>query len=416
MHASRFETPAPHENHSEVPTTRNRRDLLQIVKQVISIVLNLCLGLFLAAGVVSLLDDTLVLFFGYHLLTAISAIVSFFAFLAAVLVYGLMGLTPMIPKRVFLPVTLFWAVGLMATIPALIYCHGRILQVDWAISFAQVVFGVGILCWLQGSLKFRWPIVEAKHLGDRRFSWVNLLVFPLITFFVLLPALVFYLFFCVTLAADHFSGGFLAVHPGGMTVQVRRYVRDDGKTIQLIPMAHVAEAEFYRKVSRSFPTNSIILMEGVTDNRHLITNKVSYKRMARALHLAEQHEEFEPTRGVLVQADVDTSLFSTNTIDLLNLVMLVHSKGVNPATVEKMLQYSPPPDILEQLTGDILRARDRHLSDEIQAWLPQSENIIVPWGVAHMPEIAEEIQKSGFRLHETREYEVIRFYSSRAAK
>jgi hypothetical protein len=138
--------------------------------------------------------------------------------------------------------------------------------------------------------------------------------------------------------------------------------------------------------------------------------------MARALHLAEQHEEFEPTRGVLVQADVDTSLFSTNTIDLLNLVMLVHSKGVNPATVEKMLQYSPPPDILEQLTGDILRARDRHLSEEIQAWLPQSENIIVPWGVAHMPEIAEEIQKSGFRLHETREYEVIRFYSPRAAK
>jgi hypothetical protein len=48
--------------------------------------------------------------------------------------------------------------------------------------------------------------------------------------------------------------------------------------------------------------------------------------------------------------------------------------------------------------------------DEIQTRLPQSDNIIVPWGVAHMPEIAAEIQKSGFRLDESREYEVIRFH------
>jgi hypothetical protein len=43
--------------------------------------------------------------------------------------------------------------------------------------------------------------------------------------------------------------------------------------------------------------------------------------------------------------------------------------------------------------------------------LPQSDNIIVPWGAAHMPGLAKEIQKSGFRLDETREYVVIRFGS-----
>jgi hypothetical protein len=35
----------------------------------------------------------------------------------------------------------------------------------------------------------------------------------------------------------------------------------------------------------------------------------------------------------------------------------------------------------------------------------------VPWGVAHMPEIAAEIQKAGFRLNESQDYSVIKFHS-----
>jgi hypothetical protein len=380
------------------------------MKKLLSILLSLCLGLFLAVGAVSVVDDSLVLLFGFHLLTMTSGILTFIAALMAMLVYGLMGLTPMIPKRVFLPVTLFYVAGLLVVFPTLIYCYDRIIQIDWVLSFCQVILGLGLLWWLRGGLKFRWPIVEDKHLGDRRFSWRNLSVFLLLNVFVLLPAMVAYLALCAALAMDHFTGGFLALHPGGMTVQVRKYVRDDGKTILLIPMAHVAEADFYRKVSQSFPSNSIILMEGVTDRKHLITTGTSYKRMAKALHLAEQHEEFKPSRGKMVRADVDVEQFSTNTIDFINLVMFIHSKGMTPETVQKALQYSPPPDFQKQVFGDLLRKRNRHLWEEIQARLPESENIIVPWGVAHMPGIAAEIQKSGFRLDESREYEVIQFH------
>jgi hypothetical protein len=380
------------------------------MKKLLFILLSLCLGLFLAGGAVSVVDDSLVLLFGLHLLTMTSLILTFIAMLMAMLVYGLMGLTPMIPKRVFLPITLFYVAALLVVFPTLIYCYDRMVQIDWILSFCQVILGLGLLWWLQGGLKFRWPIIEDKHLGDRRFSWRNLSVFLLVNIIGALPVIVIYTAVCATLAVNHFSGGFLALHPGGMTVQVRKYVRNDGKTILLIPMAHVAEADFYRKVSQSFPSNSIILMEGVTDRQHLITTGTSYKRMARALHMAEQHEEFAPSRGEMVQADVDVEQFSTNTIGFLNLVMLVHSKGITPETVQKALQYSPPPDFQKQVFGDLLRKRNRHLWAEIQARLPQSENIIVPWGVAHMPEIAAEIQKSGFRLDESREYSVIKFH------
>ena len=65
---------------------------------------------------------------------------------------------------------------------------------------------------------------------------------------------------------------------------------------------------------------------------------------------------------------------------------------------------------MDQLTGDLLRRRNQHLLDEIQARLPETEYLVVPWGVAHMPGIATELQKSGFRLVESREYTLIRFH------
>ena len=193
---------------------------------------------------------------------------------------------------------------------------------------------------------------------------------------------------------------------------MRRYTRNDGKTIQLFPMSHIGEPDFYRRLAQSFPSNSIILMEGVTDDRNLLTNKPTYKRMATSLGLAEQHEEFNPTQGEMVPADVDVEQFTSSTIGFLNLVMLIHAKGVNTETMLKLMRFSPPPHYEEQLLEDLLRKRNRHLLEELHARLSQTEHIIVPWGAAHMPGIAAEIQKAGFRLDETREYVAIRFRSA----
>lgn len=382
-------------------------------RHLLVILLNLFLALFLASGFVSLMDDSLVLLFGLHLLTVMNGILTFIAMLAAVLVYGLMGLTPMIPKRVFLPVTLFYVASLLVSLLILIYTFDRAPQGDWVLSLCQVLLVVGLVWWLQGGVKFRWPIVEDKHLGDRSFSWGNLSVFVLVNVFVLLPAVLVSVFFLAALAVDHYSEGFMALRPNGFSVQVRKYVRNDGKTIELFPMAHVADARFYQKVSQTFPTNSIILMEGVTDDRNLLTNKISYRRMAKSLGLSEQRQEFVPKRGEMVDADVDVDQFSKDTIDFLNLVMLVHAKGMTPANVQTLMQYSPPPHLQDEFINDLVHKRNQRVLEEIRLELPETDNLMVPWGVAHMPGIARAIQKSGFRLSETQEYMVIQFRKNR---
>ncbi|HEX5400569.1 MAG TPA: hypothetical protein VFY06_16100, partial [Verrucomicrobiae bacterium] len=211
------------------------------------------------------------------------------------------------------------------------------------------------------------------------------------------------------LAVNHFSAGFMTLHPGGFSVQVRKYVRDDGKTIELFPMSHVADAGFYLRISRTFPTNSVILMEGVTDDNNLLTNRITYRRMAKSLGLSEQRREFVPRRGRMIAADVDVDQFSPDTINFLNLVILVQTEGLTPANLQKLMRYSPSPRTERAIIADILTKRNQHLVGEIQAYLPKSDNIMVPWGVAHMPGIAREIKKDGFRLAETHDYMVIPF-------
>jgi hypothetical protein len=371
--------------------------------------LSVYLGLFLADAAFSLADDTLTAFFGLHFLSVLRLLVGVFAVLMAVLIYGLMALTPMVPKRFFLPLTLSNLAAMLVSVPLLIYFYSRIQLIGWSISLCQVILGLGILYCSQGGFKFRWPLVGMSQLNPRRFSWLNLSGFVLVNIFVLVPVVIVYLFLSIALAVDHFSEGFVALRPSGITVQVRKYVRDDGKVIELFPMAHVADADFYQKVSETFPTNSIILMEGVTDDQNLLTNKISYKRMARSLGLAEQHEQFKPGLGKIVPADVDIGIFSKETIGLLNLVMLIHANGINPEILRQLTLYTPPPNFEEQLFADLLGKRNEHLLGEIQSHLAQSDNLMIPWGAAHMPGIAHGILKSGFHLDETREYMVIRF-------
>src|SRR5258707_1782218 len=201
------------------------------VRKVLAILLSLCLGLFLADAVVSLLDESLILFFGVRVVTVLRGMLSLLTVLAGIGVYVLMGLTPMVPKREFLPVALFNPVAGLVMVPFVIYFYNRSEQIAWVISLCQVIVGLAILYLVQGSFKFRWPPVSDKQLGARGFSWRNLSIFLVMNVFVLVPAVIVYLVLCAGSAIAHFSEGFLALRPSGLTVSMRKYVREDGKTI-----------------------------------------------------------------------------------------------------------------------------------------------------------------------------------------
>ncbi len=383
------------------------------VRQLLCVVANICFWFFLADAALSLIDDTLAIVAGVHVVSGIRAIVNTFAVLIGLLVYLLMGLTPALPKRFLLPLTLFNPAMVLISLLAWIYFPNRIQLFSWGVSFIQALLGLLLISLIQGGFRLRWQLVPERLIAGKLFRWQNLAAFCAVNIFLVLPGATGYVFFCGARAVDHFTEGFVAVRPSGFIVQVRKYVRNDGKSILLVPMAHIGEPEFYHSLSKSFPTNSTILMEGVKDDKNLLTNRITYKRMATSLGLSQQQKEFKPSPVQMVPADIDVDQFAPSTIDFLNLVMLIHTRGMTAQNLLFLMQSSGSIEIEEQVFNDILRKRNRHLLQEIRDHLSESDQLVVPWGAAHMPEIAREIQKSGFHLESSREYVAIRFGRSR---
>jgi hypothetical protein len=378
-------------------------------RPVLTAVLSLALVIFLSSGVISLFSDTLLLGFERQDLAVNAALGSLGMLITGFILCCLMALIPGIPKRFILPLSLYLPVTAIAILPLLVYFKEHALWIVWGLSLGQFLLGIFILHRLHGGFKFRWPLFPEQRLVEKQFSWGNLVGVVIMGLLLLLPALVLYTAFSAKLAVEHFTDGFVAVRPSGISMQVRNYVRDDGKKIMLVPMSHVGESEFYHDLAASFPANSVILMEGVTDTTQLVNTHSDYSKMAGAVGGVEQTKVFKP-KGEIVAADMDMSAFSPATLVLLKTAMLLHAEGVTPETLPILMKPTPP-GLEKQLMDDILTKRNHHLLGVIQERLPTSEVIVVPWGAAHMPEIHREIQKLGFQVVDTKEYVAIRFGS-----
>jgi hypothetical protein len=381
------------------------------VKKLVSIVLNVCLGVFLAEGAVALVDDSVIVLFGVHGFDFIRGLLFLLVLAATGVTYLLMGLTPTVRKRLFLPIVLFNPIAACAAIPLSIYYSSHIEQIAWVISIGQVLLGWSVFYAIRRGATAAWPLVPEEKLEEGPFSWGRLISFLAVNIFLVAPSVLVYVLFCTSLAVDHFSGGFLAFHPGSLVVRTRTYVRADGKTIQLVPMMHIGENDFYRRVSQSMLTNSVVLLEGVTDRRHLLHEKLSYSRMAKSLGLVEQRESFAPGPASVRPADVDVEQFSATTLEFLNAAIQLHARGLTLETLQKLFETSDSPEATEQLWKDILTGRNEHLLTEIENELKHSNYLVVPWGAAHMPGLARGIQQTGFRLRSSEEFPVVRFAS-----
>ncbi len=379
------------------------------LKKFISVVLGWCLGLFLADGVLSTLDDTINHQWDLRILSGVRGVVFLLSAVATLATYLLMGLTPMIPKRFFVPITLFGPFVWLVAIPPSIYYFDHISQLTWGISIGQLLLGLGVLARIRSGCGLSGPFIPDGRIGNRGFSLLNSFGFGAANLFLLAPCCAAYLAWCASLAVTHFTGGFLELSANKLSAVAKQYDRADGKTILLVPMMHIGEPSFYSQITASFPTNATVLMEGVTDRKKLLKHDLSYKRVASSLGLAEQKEAFEPTRGRLRPADVDVEQFSEMSIVFLNLATRAHSEGLTPELILEWLRQSQNPSLAKHLMDDLLTLRNDHLLKEIQSELSGSDKVVVPWGAAHMRGLSEGIIKAGFRETSTKDYPVLHY-------
>src|SRR5690348_10369247 len=115
------------------------------LRRAFAVVLSLCLILFVADAAVSMIDDCLIVFLHVHLISFERGLLAILSMLMAVGIYGLMGLTPLVPKRPFVLIPAFTLIATLAAFPCMIYCHDQVQVVALAISVVQLIIAARIL-------------------------------------------------------------------------------------------------------------------------------------------------------------------------------------------------------------------------------------------------------------------------------
>jgi hypothetical protein len=202
--------------------------------------------------------------------------------------------------------------------------------------------------------------------------------------------------------------GFVSFDLGGVSLDDRRYERDD-QEIRLIGMMHLGEASAYRDLVQSFVEEStVVLAEGVTDEEDILEAPLSYERAARALGL-EPQEDIQsylagpagelPAWPVVQRADVDLHDFSPETLAWLDWASSIWASDRPLTAVMRIAgRISEGGRELAIVEYDILQRRNEHLLGEIEGALDDYEHIVVPWGALHLPYIEAAIEERGFDL------------------
>ncbi len=389
---------------------------------------NLFLILFVADGGFSLFDEVVSLFYPLPALSEVRALLANVVILMAVTLYLCLGIDKRLPKRVFLPLVFFlfscpvssMLFPSISTKPA----YGLFMALGQVLLSMLVIFRFpkkGEQSAMMPEAAFNAPFFSLRN--TLLFGAANLVVIPLVLLLLTLGAANSYL--------EEHTAGFMRLAPDGLYMTERVYRRNN-KTIRLAAMIHVGEKEYYNELAGSPASGrTIVLAEGVTDDKQLLRDKLDYGKVAGFLGLTSQGkmlyrgrligegtldepaarartgEEGETAGPVdILRADMDISSFRPQTIHFLNA--LGKQMEENDSTVKGLLslnawaQKNVTPEMQKIIMDDILSGRNKVLIRHLRKAVDRYDTIVIPWGALHMPEIEAEVLAQGFALQQER--------------
>jgi hypothetical protein len=392
---------------------------------------NLFLLLFLADGSLSILDELVSLVSPSELLSGVRILLANSVVVMAIPLYICLGIDRRLPKRVFLPLTLFVFLCPLSTwfFPALSgnRSYGLLAAV------AQVALVLLPLSRFRNggrrSLTMPQTMFEAPLFGVK-----NTLVFGAVNIFAIPLALVMLVLYTANSYMAVLTSGFMRIAPSGIFMSERVYCRDR-LTIRLAGMIHVGERGYYDELGKSLSPDrgrTIVLAEGVTDDKELLRSNMDYGRVAGLIGLTSQKElrlrgrligpealekppmgsrragDKEPAAPAdILRADLDVSAFHAPTILFLNTMgkQLQESRSFARGllAINAWAEKNITREMHDVIMDDILYRRNREVIRYMGKALDSYDTVVIPWGAMHMKEIESEVLKRGFVLREERQ-------------
>ena len=377
---------------------------------------NIYIILFLIDASLSLIDELFVA--SSTSLSFVSEIRYFFATIVITLsmvIFACLGIDRRLPKRVFLPMTLYisWCALAMWPLSGVI---GR-ESLGLLAACNQLLLGGIVLVMLRGmggqflltQEHFQQPMFSLRNtLG---FTAINLLLAPFVLVYSGLALTSYYL--------EEQTAGFLRLSPIGIYMSERSYHLDE-KVVRLAGMMHIGKADYFEDVAGSMSAQkTIILTEGVTDQDGLLETQFNYGKLAGIIGLTSQEKmhldgnlidlndfdapdqaDREVGKPDIARADIDLNQFEPETLAFLN--ELGRNLFGDRPLLEGLAEYNVwveehmTPQSVAGIMVDIIDKRNAVVIDGMVRSLSRYDTIIIPWGAMHMPAIEEAVLGEGF--------------------
>ena len=384
---------------------------------------NLYIVLFLTDAVISLVDE-LFKVFSWHLalFSGLRYSVACIVIICSMVIFACLGIDRRLPKRLFLPLTLYisWSALTMWPLSGVI---GR-ESLGMVAAVGQMLLG-GITMVLLRNPGGK-SLLSIDWFRGPMFNWRNTLSFAAINM-LLLPFVLIYT--SMAIASNYLeqqTAGFMRLSPVGIYMSERSYHLDE-KVIRLAGMMHIGKEDYYEDLAESMSADgTIILVEGVTDHDKLLENQFNYSELAGVIGLSSQqnmHIDGNPvdlnhlddlvqgTEGQgkpdIASADIDLNQFDSKTVDFLNQLGRTLFSGkpmvVGLAEYNAWINENMTPERIAGVMTDILDKRNALVIDSLLRCLVRYDTIIIPWGAMHMPAIEEAVLEQGFARGVARE-------------
>ena len=349
--------------------------------------------------------------------------------LGSILLYLVSAFNRHLPKLLFYPlfIWVFWSIFSYWPLPEVI---GQAYHL--CVGLAQLLTLFLLLRRNYRDNESSYLMVPSQFTGPF-FSGRALLVFIIINLIIVPPTVIAIGYQLTAKAINTSSAGFVTLKPNGLYMSEKTYQRDD-KTIKLIAMIHLAQSTYYADIAKTIPRdNTLILMEGVSDNTNLLKNRFNYGNLAEFLGLTSQGQLDLPVRAItpeqlrqeepadpeetakldMLPADIDISAFDPQTIEVLDALAKYVLNGDSPVSgyleFNQWIEEHADTNIDKTIMSDLLDKRNAAVLEYVPDALQRYDTLVLPWGALHMKGLEQAIREKGFSLVENQSHLSIDF-------